>query len=88
MISRGGTRPLVIESAFLFESGPLLAALRNRGVKLGPATSVAKHFWVTAEIYPTPKPGVFVLSAAQRTAIEIFSGLEANSSGPLTSVAR
>lgn len=73
MTSRGGMRPLVIESAFLFESGPLLAALQDRGVKLGVATSVAKNRWEAAEVYPRPKSVDLVLSSEQRQALALFS---------------
>lgn len=72
MTSRGGTRPLVIESVFLFESGLLIETLRARGVKLGAATSVAKHLWEAAEIYPTSRNGTLVLVNDQRAMMAQF----------------
>lgn len=77
MTSRGGTRPLVIESVFLFESGPLLNALRARGVKIGIATSVGKGLWESAEIYPTPRNGTLVLSNEHRAMLAQFGSVSA-----------
>lgn len=50
--SRGSTRPWVIDSVYLFDSSSLLRTLRERGVKIGLATSVAEPIWAQAEIYP------------------------------------
>lgn len=50
--SRGSSRPLVISNVYLFEMTKLVKELRERGVKIGVATSVAKHLWEEAEIYP------------------------------------
>ena len=50
--SRGTTRPLLIEYVFLFDSLDLLQRLKERGVKIGIATSVISELWKLAEIYP------------------------------------
>lgn len=76
MTSRGGVRPLVVESVYLFKSGPLLDALRERGVKLGAATSVAKGLWEAAEVYPTPRITALVLTPEQRRALSQFESVQ------------
>ena len=40
---------------FLFHSEELLAALTERGVKIGVATSVRKADWEAARIFPPPQ---------------------------------
>jgi hypothetical protein len=52
--SRGGVRPWCITSVHLFEAQELLVAQRERGVKIGTASSVPSRLWDTAEIYPRP----------------------------------
>jgi hypothetical protein len=71
--SRGGARPLVIESVYLFEARSLLAELRVRGVKIGTATSVARQHWEAAEVFPRPANRLFVLGAQQRAALSAFA---------------
>ena len=64
--SRGQTRPLVITEVFLFDAA-LVERLRQRGVRVAVATSVRKHEWETARIYPAAAPGVrLTLTATQR----------------------
>jgi hypothetical protein len=70
--SRGTTRPIVISSVFLFENPELLTALRQRGVKIGVATSVARSFWDSAEIYPQ-NDARFPLDAQQRHWLALFA---------------
>jgi len=53
--SRGGIRPWVISHVFLFKAEELVRELRARGVKIGTATSVVKHEWEAAEIYPNQR---------------------------------
>lgn len=63
--SRGVTRPWLIESVYLFEAGPLVAALRELGVKLGIATSVRRPFWELAQVYPEQTNALLRLSEDQ-----------------------
>lgn len=74
MTSRGGMRPMVIESVYLFESGPLLSVLRERKVTLGVATSVVKGLWEDAEVYPTPRNPALILTGEQCRTLALFSG--------------
>ncbi len=72
--SRGQTRPLVIAEAFLFDARPLVERLRRRGVKLGVATSVQKHEWEAARVYPAAASRArLTLSDAQREALKLFA---------------
>ena len=64
--SKGTTRPWCIESVYLFEAAALLEELRNRGVKIGVATSVARGYWEAAEMFPKPSSRALVLSDSQR----------------------
>ena len=73
MSSRGTTRPLVIESVFLFTARTLHEQLRQRGVKIGIATSVHRALWDAAEIYPRPNPAL-TLTPGQREALALFAG--------------
>lgn len=72
MTSRGGVRPMVIERAFLFESGPLLEALQARGVRLCEATSVIKGLWDLAELFPAQRCEKLVLTEEQRRVLGLF----------------
>jgi hypothetical protein len=72
--SRGGTRPILIDAAYLFEANSLLDALRSRGVKIGIATSVTARLWDAAEVFPTQANAAIQLSAQQREALSLFSG--------------
>ena len=70
--SRGTTQPWVIESVFLFNGPAIVKELTDRGVKIGVATSVRRHFWDDAEIYPTPNNPALPLTAEQRAMIALF----------------
>ena len=72
--SRGTTQPWTIESVFLFEAAPLVERLRERGVRIGVATSVRRRFWDEAEIYPSPNNPALRLTPEQISLIEIFGG--------------
>ncbi len=67
--SRGTTRPWVVSSVFLFDHQELVWQL---SVKIGVATSVRRHFWDEAEIYPNPNNGTLLLTPGQRSMLEIF----------------
>jgi hypothetical protein len=72
--SRGVQRPFAIDHVFLFAAGPLHAALRQRGVKLGVATSVTRPMWDAAEVYPEGRNSAMRLDEAQRAALTWFAG--------------
>jgi len=69
--SRGTERPWTIDSAYLFERAELMNKLRERGVKVGVATSVRNEAWEAAEIYPRSK-GILQLNGEQRQLLELF----------------
>jgi hypothetical protein len=69
--SKGTTRPVVITAVYLFNNEELLASLRTRGVKIGIATSVRRHLWDAAEIYPNT--GQLVLDSTQRNLLALFA---------------
>lgn len=49
---KGGIRPWLIEFVFLIHAAELMIELEARGVKIRVATSVRKHEFQAAEIYP------------------------------------
>ena len=59
--SRGSVRPWCLESVYLFDARKLLGELRERGVKIGVATSVRAAQWSAAEIYPEQHNNVLIL---------------------------
>jgi len=74
MSARGRARPWIIESVFLFDAVRLVAALRQRGVKLGVGTSVTRYFWEAAEVYPEAKNSDYYVTKEQRKMLSLFSG--------------
>lgn len=70
--SRGSIRPWVIQHVFLFHGPELLADLKARGVKIGVATSVQKHNWQAAEIFPNQRNMSFRLTDEQMEMIFQF----------------
>ena len=71
--SRGTSRPLTIEAAYLFE-GPLLAArILSRGSKLGAAASVPQAEWAAAEVWPTSTNRLISLTYAQSSTLALFA---------------
>jgi hypothetical protein len=74
--SRGATRPWVIDFVFLFDLPLLLTSLRLRHVKINSmATSMTKAAWEEAEIYPTQRSPLLVLSAVQRQQLALFASV-------------
>ncbi len=73
MTSKGGPRPWVVESVFLFDANTLVDRLLSSGRKLGIAASVAQAFWEEAEIYPQQRSKLIELSARQRDLLKLFS---------------
>jgi hypothetical protein len=70
--SRGTVLPWLIRSVFLFDARALEAELRQRGVKLGVATSVIGRLWEAAEIYPQQRNNAIIVTAEQREALALF----------------
>jgi hypothetical protein len=70
--SRGGTRPWVIQSVYLFDAQRLLMDLRARGVKIRTGSSVRRELWLAAEIYPEPRNATLVLTQEQRDLLALF----------------
>ncbi len=75
MTSRGEARPWHIDWVFLLNAQELVAELRNRGVKIGIATSIINEQWDQAEIYPDQANKELRLSEAQRNELRLFSSL-------------
>jgi len=69
--SRGGSRPWLIESVYLFDMRKLMDELRSRGVKIGEATSMLEHSWNEAEIYPRHNAH-YTISEEQKILISLF----------------
>ena len=70
--SRGQFHPWIITCIYLFDSRQLIETLKGRNVKIGIATSVQKHLWDKAEIFPA-KNNLFQISQEQREALQLFS---------------
>lgn len=70
--SRGQFHPWVINFVYLFDSHQLIDDLKSRNTKIGTATSVQKHLWDNAEIFPA-KNDLFEISLEQREALQLFS---------------
>ena len=70
--SKGKTRPLVISQVFLFKTGNLIPELKERGVKIGIATSVRKQSWESARIYPVQRNSELVLHEKQIILLSLF----------------
>ena len=65
--------PWVIDSVFLFDSADLLFRLRQRGVKIGVATSVRKSDWETARVFPRRSASPLQLSDDQLAWLSMFA---------------
>ena len=70
--SRGMVYPAKITSVHLFESVSLMGILKERGVKIGIATSVIQSLWECAEMYPRPKSSELTLSDRQVKKLALF----------------
>jgi hypothetical protein len=64
--------PWVIDAVFLFDSGELYTALRERGVQVGKGTSITGPLWERAEIYPAQKNTRLMLSNEERGQLALF----------------
>ena len=70
--SRGTSRPLVINSVFLFESESLISQLKKRTVKIGIATSVTQKQWSDAEIFPNQMNNLLPVTEKQKELLGYF----------------
>lgn len=70
--SRGETRPWGIDAAFLFNHAALVSELSGR-VKIGVATSVRRHYWDAAEVYPSDANPELRLTERQIETLRMFS---------------
>lgn len=73
MTSRGGIRPWVIDSVYLFDMAALLATLNARQTAVGIATSVRASEWHAAEIYPSANNPLLILSEEQKRLLGLFA---------------
>jgi len=71
--SRGQVHPWCIESVHLFDAPVLAATLRNKGTKVGTATSVSDDLWRAAELYPEAKSEMYAMTDEQRAMLQLFS---------------
>jgi len=74
LTSKGTDRPLVISHVYLFDMISLVSELKQRGVKIGIATSVRRSSWDSAEIYPNRANKRLELTEEQTGILELFSG--------------
>lgn len=70
--SRNTTRPLVVESVYLFDSNELHDALCERRIRQGNATSITEEQWNKAEIYPEQRNDKLIISIEQRALLALF----------------
>ena len=70
--SRGSTRPLVINSIFLFESGQLISELKKRNVKIGNQVSITQEQWNDAEIFPNQRNNQLPVTEKQKELLRLF----------------
>jgi hypothetical protein len=72
---RGAARhlPWGIESVFLFESTELLGRLKERGVKIGVATSVTSGDWEAARVFPPQPSSPYALTGEQLNMLSTFA---------------
>ena len=66
----------MIDYVFLINAAELMIELNARGVKVGVATSVQKHEWQAAEIFPNKRNMVYRMTDDQMGKLMAFgSGL-------------
>ena len=66
----------MIDFVFLFNAAELMIELKARGVKIGVATSVRKHEFQAAEIYPNKRNTSYRMTEDQMGKLMAFgSGL-------------
>lgn len=70
--ARALVNPWIITSVYLFHTQELLHTLRTRSVRVGPRVSVNSQLWEQAEIFPTPRNHLFVLTTEQHQLLQLF----------------
>lgn len=70
--SKGTIRPWIINHVFLLDGSELMIELKARGVKIGVATSVQKHHWQAAEIYPNKRNLTYRMTDEQMGMLHAF----------------
>ncbi|MEU0553245.1 hypothetical protein [Dactylosporangium sp. NPDC006015] len=74
VLSGPSTTRFAITGVYLFDTEQLTAVLRERGVKIGIATSIRRADLEAARIYPDPAPtAAFTLTDEQRKLLTLFS---------------
>lgn len=68
------TLPFTIQSVYLFEMITLRTWLMDAGVGVGVATSVRRHVWDAAQIYPATAGSPMHLTEEQVSFLRLFSG--------------
>ncbi len=72
VVPRATVRPWCIDSVFLFDARQLRDEQIQRGVKRGIASSVRKHQWAAAEVYPAATNPLLPVDAGQASALALF----------------
>jgi hypothetical protein len=70
--SKGTPRPWLITSVSLFDAPRLVDGLAKERVKVGIATSVRKHLWDAAELWPNQRNTLLPLTDEQRSMLRLF----------------
>jgi hypothetical protein len=70
--SRGGLRPLVIESVHLLDALALRSDLEARGRRIGVASSVSREWWDRSELFPVARHPRLELNAEQCSILDLF----------------
>ena len=69
---KGVSRPLTIDSIYIFDESALMGKLLARGVKIGEPTSLRNEDWDEAELYPRSRSPVYRLIDDQRRMLKLF----------------
>lgn len=72
LTSVGGVRPMRIDACYLFDARALLAGHRERGLKIGVASSVRAAAWDEAEIYPRANNPQLLVDADAHRLLQLF----------------
>ena len=70
--SRRAFRPVRVTTVYLLDAHQLLAAVDERGVNVGIATSVQRALWSAAEVYPRSTSPVLAITEQQRRLLDLF----------------
>jgi hypothetical protein len=77
--SVGLKAPWVIDAVYLFASSEVLDCLKSLDRRAGTATSIRKHLWEAAMVYPEANNPSFVATDDQRNGLELFRGYDRSS---------